>query len=60
VEDVTVPAGTFKAWKVEQKSAEGEPGVLTAWIAVDSRKMVKISATIPAMGGAVMTSELVN
>jgi hypothetical protein len=60
VEEVTVPAGTFKAWKVEQKSAEGEPGVLTAWIAVDTRKMVKVSATIPAMGGAVMTSELVN
>ncbi len=60
VEDVTVPAGTFKAWKVEQKSAEGEPGVTTAWIATDSRKMVKISATMPQMGGAVMTSELVN
>jgi len=60
VEDVTVPAGTFKAWKVEQKSAEGEPGLLTAWIAVDSRRMVKTSATLPQMGGAVMTSELVN
>jgi len=59
-EDVTVPAGTFKAWKVELKSAEGEPGLTTAWIAVDTRKMVKISATMPQMGGAVLTSELVN
>ena len=26
VEEVTVPAGTFKAWKVEIASADGEPG----------------------------------
>ena len=58
VEDVTVPAGTFKAWKVEESSAEGEPGATTIWIATDSRKVVKISATLPQMGGAVLTSEL--
>ena len=29
VEEVTVPAGTFKAWKVEESSAEGEPGTTT-------------------------------
>ncbi len=58
VEDVTVPAGTFKAWKVEESSAEGEPGTTTIWIATDSRKVVKISATLPQMGGAVLTSEL--
>ena len=58
VEDVTVPAGTFKAWKVEQSSAEGEPGATTLWIATDSRKVVKVSATMPQMGGAVLTSEL--
>ena len=58
VEDVTVPAGTFKAWKVEQSSAEGEPGATTIWIATDSRKVVKVSATLPQMGGAVLTSEL--
>ena len=58
VEDVTVPAGTFKAWKTEVTSAEGEPGTTTIWIATESRKAVKISATLPQMGGAVLTSEL--
>ena len=58
VEEVTVAAGTFKAWKVEESSAEGEPGTTTIWVATDSRKVVKISATLPRMGGAVLTSEL--
>ena len=57
-ESVTVPAGTFEAWKVEITSAEGEPGQTTLWVAKDSRKVVKISATLPQMGGAVVTSEL--
>ena len=47
IEDVTVPAGTFKAWKVEVTSAEGEPGRSTLWIATDSRKVVKTTATLP-------------
>ena len=58
VESVTVPAGTFQAWKVEIASAEGEPGDTTLWIAKDSRRVVKITATLPQMGGAVVTSEL--
>ena len=58
-EDVTVPAGTFKAFKVEITSAEGEPGSTTIWVATDSRKIVKITATLPQMGGAKLTSELV-
>ena len=53
-----MPAGTFQAWKVEITSAEGEPGQTTIWVAKDSRKVVKISATLPQMGGAVVTSEL--
>ena len=57
-ESVTVPAGTFEAWKVEITSAEGEPGQTTIWVAKDSRKVVKVSATLPQMGGAVVTSEL--
>ncbi|HUG52767.1 MAG TPA: alpha/beta fold hydrolase [Vicinamibacteria bacterium] len=57
-EDVSVPAGTFKAWKVEVTSAEGEPGAVTLWIATDSRKVVKTSASLPSMGGAVLTAEL--
>ena len=57
-EDVTVPAGTFKAWKVEIASAEGEPGTTTVWVAKDSRKVVRTVATLPQMGGAVVTTEL--
>jgi dipeptidyl aminopeptidase/acylaminoacyl peptidase len=57
-EDVTVSAGTFKVWKVEVSSAEGEPGGSTLWIATDSRKVVKTSTTLPSMGGATVTSEL--
>ncbi|HQR45095.1 MAG TPA: prolyl oligopeptidase family serine peptidase [Thermoanaerobaculia bacterium] len=57
-EDVTVAAGTFAAWKAEVSSAEGDPGVTTVWIAKDSRKVVKTSATLPQMGGATITSEL--
>jgi hypothetical protein len=57
-EEVTVPAGTFKALKVEIASAEGEPGATTVWIAPDTRAVVKVSATVPSMGGAKVTSEL--
>ena len=57
-EDVTVPAGTFKTWKAEVTSAEGEPGSTTVWIDKASRKVVKTSAVVPSMGGATVTSEL--
>jgi dipeptidyl aminopeptidase/acylaminoacyl peptidase len=57
-ERVTVPAGAFEAWKVRIASAEGEPGETTIWVAKDTRKVVKVSATLPQMGGAVLTSEL--
>jgi dipeptidyl aminopeptidase/acylaminoacyl peptidase len=57
-ESVTVPAGTFQAWKVEIGSAEGEPGSTTVWITKDTRKVVKTIATVPEMGGAVVTTEL--
>jgi dipeptidyl aminopeptidase/acylaminoacyl peptidase len=57
-EKVTVPAGSFDAWKVEIASAEGEPGQTTIWVAKDSRKVVKTTATLPQMGGAVVTTEL--
>ena len=57
-EEVKVPAGTFQAWKVELASAEGDPGSTTLWIDKATRKVVKTSATLPQMGGAVITSEL--
>jgi len=57
-ESVTVPAGTFDAYKVEIVAADNDADKQTVWIAKDSRKVVKISAVIPSMGGAVLTSEL--
>jgi hypothetical protein len=57
-EKVTVPAGTFDAVKVEITSAEGEADKLTLWVSKDARKVVKFMATLPQMGGAVLTSEL--
>jgi hypothetical protein len=55
-EDVTVPAGTFKAWKLEITSAEGEPGQTTLWVSED-HKPLKVVATVPQMGNAVITAE---
>lgn len=59
VESVTVPAGTFDAFKVEVTSADGGPDKQTVWIAKDSRKPVKVSAVLAEMGGATITQELV-
>jgi dipeptidyl aminopeptidase/acylaminoacyl peptidase len=58
IEEVTVPAGTFKAYKVEITSAEGEPGQSTVWVATEGRQVVKATATLPQMGGATLTVEL--
>ncbi len=58
MEEIKVAAGTFKAWKLELTSLDGEPGVTTIWIATESRKVLKISATLPQMGGAILTTEL--
>lgn len=57
-ESVTVPGGTFDAYKIEVVAADNEADKQTIWIAKDTRKVVKIVATIPSLGGAVMTSEL--
>ena len=57
-ESLTVPAGKFDAYKVEVTSAEGGNDNLTLWIAKDSRVPVKIATVLAAMGGAVMTAEL--
>jgi dipeptidyl aminopeptidase/acylaminoacyl peptidase len=57
-ESVTVPAGTFDAFKVELSSADGGPDKATVWIAKDTRKPLKISAVLAAMNGAILTSEL--
>jgi dipeptidyl aminopeptidase/acylaminoacyl peptidase len=57
-ESVTVPAGTFDAYKIEVVDADNEADKQTIWIAKDSHKVVKIVATLPSLGGAVLTSEL--
>jgi hypothetical protein len=58
VEKVTVPAGAFEAYKVEITSADNEADKTTVWIAKDSRKVVKISAVLTQLNGAILTSEL--
>ncbi|HKO99842.1 MAG TPA: alpha/beta fold hydrolase [Pyrinomonadaceae bacterium] len=59
-ESVTIPSGTFDTYKVEVVSAENEADKTTIWIAKDTRKVVKISAVLTALNGAILTSELVN
>ena len=58
MESVTVPAGTFDAYKVEISSADGGDDKETLWIAKDSHKAVKVSAVLASMGGAILTQEL--
>jgi dienelactone hydrolase len=57
-EEVTVPAGAFKALKVEITSGSGGAEKMTVWVAKETRKTVKLSAVMPEMGGAVLTAEL--
>ena len=57
-ESVTVPAGTFDAYKVEILSADNDADKQIVWIDKASRKVLKISAVIPNLNGAVLTSEL--
>jgi dipeptidyl aminopeptidase/acylaminoacyl peptidase len=57
-ESVTVPAGTFDTYKVEIMSADNDAEKETVWIAKDTRQVVKITAVLPSLGNAVLTSEL--
>ena len=59
-EKVTVPAGSFDAWKVEITPADGGSGESTTlWVDKASRQVVKMSTLIPALNGAIATAELV-
>jgi dipeptidyl aminopeptidase/acylaminoacyl peptidase len=58
LETVTVPAGTFQAFRVEISSAEGGADQSTIWIAEDSRTPVKMSTFMVEMGGATLTAEM--
>ena len=58
-EKVTVPAGTFDAWKVEITPADGGTGqATTLWVDKASRRAVKMSTILPEMNGAIATAEL--
>jgi hypothetical protein len=59
VEKVTVPAGTFDAYKVEITSADGGDDKETLWVDRDSHKAVKESAVLASMSGAILTQELI-
>ncbi|HEX7295272.1 MAG TPA: hypothetical protein VF251_05930, partial [Pyrinomonadaceae bacterium] len=57
-ESVTVPAGTFDAYKVEIVAADNDADKQTVWIDKSSRKVLKMLAVLPSLNGAVLTSEL--
>jgi hypothetical protein len=57
-ESVTVPAGTFAAYKLEIIAADNDADKQTVWIVKDTHKVVKIVATLPSLSGAILTSEL--
>ena len=57
-EKVTVPAGTFDAYRVEVSPADGGADKLTVWVAKDERKAVKYQAIAASMGGATVSAEL--
>jgi hypothetical protein len=57
-ESVTVPAGTFDAYKIEILAADNEADKQTVWIDKQSRKVLKISAVLVNYNGAILTSEL--
>ena len=57
-EKVTVAAGSFDSFKVDVSPADGSAGKSTVWIDKQSRKPVKLTSTLPQMGGATLTMEL--
>jgi dipeptidyl aminopeptidase/acylaminoacyl peptidase len=56
-DQVTVPAGSFSAWRVEVTSADGGADKKTVWVAKDTHKVVKVTAVLASMGGATITEE---
>ena len=58
VESVTVPAGTFDAFKIEITAADNEADKTTVWIVKDSRQVAKVSSVLTQLNGAILTSEL--
>jgi len=59
-ESVTVPAGTFDAYKVEIVAADNDADKQIVWIDKASRKVLKLSAVLVNLSGAILTTELTN
>ena len=57
-EKVTVPAGSFDAYKVDVTPRDGGADHVTIWVAKDKHEAVKFSAVMASMGGAAITGEL--
>ena len=57
-ESVTVPAGTFDAYKIEIVDSENDADKQTVWVAKDTRRVVKVTAVLTNFNGALLTSEL--
>jgi dipeptidyl aminopeptidase/acylaminoacyl peptidase len=55
-EQVTTPAGTFEAFRVDITAADGGEK-RTVWVTKDTRNVVKVTAVMPKMNGAVITAE---
>jgi hypothetical protein len=58
VETVSVPAGSFEAYRVDVGAADGSGAASTIWVARESRQVVKTEARVPQMGNATIVSEL--
>ncbi|HSG27650.1 MAG TPA: hypothetical protein VLA34_04155, partial [Candidatus Krumholzibacterium sp.] len=60
IENVTVPAGTYEAFKLELRQMDGSPGGGTVYVRTgDKRYVVRSVMQLPAMaGGGTVTTEL--
>lgn len=58
IEEVTVPAGTFEAFRVEVGPDGGDPGGSTLWVTTDTFEVAKVETRLPQMNGAIVTSVL--
>jgi hypothetical protein len=57
-EKITVPAGSFEAFVVDVKPADGGSGSLKYWITMGDLRIVRNDSEIPeSMGGGIVTTE---
>jgi hypothetical protein len=58
IEEVAVPAGKFRAFRIAIRAPKGDAGEQTIWVTVDTRRVVKTVTAIPE-GNALVITELV-